>query len=68
MRDRITYQTRSGGLTVIGDEVSAPQATEIQDLANLPAAEIKIRVEAAGGIYSNKSQGIEFLRGQKNAG
>lgn len=68
MRERFTHQVRSGGVTVIGEEVKAPEAVEIQDLALLHWTEIKTRVEAAGGQYTTKSAGIEFLRGISNAG
>jgi hypothetical protein len=68
MRERFTHQVRSGGVIVIEDEVKAPDAVEIQDLGTLTAAEIRSRVESVGGVYTTKSAGIEFLRGQNNAG
>jgi len=68
MKPRMSFELRSGGLSVLPPEVSAQQLPEVENLDTLPAAEIKSRVEAAGGIYTNKSTGIEFLRGQNNAG
>lgn len=68
MKPKMSFELRSGGTVILPAEMSVPQVPELEDLEALPAAEIKSRVEAAGGIYSNKAAGIQFLRGQNNAG